>query len=329
MRLAPGVRLNISKKSVSLSLGKRGVGINIGPRGVYGRVGLPGTGLSYRERLDRPRTSTAATDGRAQHEQQIAELKQQLADFEQEQQALLLPHLATPAPALATMPPLPPQPFSQPRPIAPEADADQTEYRLAMGRWRAAKANHETAQQTQRQLHAKVQHGEPAAMEQQLESALARIEWPRETLIDFQFVADTLYLDVDLPEIEDMPQETLVLRQREAELVTQPKTATAVRKDYMQHVHSIALRIVGEAFGVLPTLRRVVISGYSQRRSRATGAIEDEYLYSARIERNDWQRIDFTQLSKIDPVAALDRFELRRKMSATGVFQPIAPFVAD
>jgi len=52
LRLLPGVRLNISKTGTSVSVGGRGATANFSKRGVYGTVGLPGTGISVRERLD-------------------------------------------------------------------------------------------------------------------------------------------------------------------------------------------------------------------------------------------------------------------------------------
>ena len=45
--------MNFGKKSASVSLGKRGRSLTVGPRGVYGNVGFPGSGLSYRARLDK------------------------------------------------------------------------------------------------------------------------------------------------------------------------------------------------------------------------------------------------------------------------------------
>lgn len=54
IKIFPGLRVNLSKTGASLSVGGRGASVNIGPRGTYGNVGLPGTGLSYRERLDTP-----------------------------------------------------------------------------------------------------------------------------------------------------------------------------------------------------------------------------------------------------------------------------------
>src|ERR1035441_4144495 len=50
--IMPGFKLNLSKSGASISAGVRGAHINFGPRGIYGSAGIPGTGLSYRQRLD-------------------------------------------------------------------------------------------------------------------------------------------------------------------------------------------------------------------------------------------------------------------------------------
>ncbi len=52
--LLPGLRLNFGLNGISATVGARGASVNFGKRGVYGNLGLPGTGLSYRTRLDRP-----------------------------------------------------------------------------------------------------------------------------------------------------------------------------------------------------------------------------------------------------------------------------------
>jgi len=54
INLMPGLKLNLSKSGVSLSTGVRGAHLNLGARGLYGTVGIPGTGLSYRQWLDAP-----------------------------------------------------------------------------------------------------------------------------------------------------------------------------------------------------------------------------------------------------------------------------------
>lgn len=56
IKLFPGVRWNIGKKSTSLSFGGRGASYTVGTSGSRTTVGIPGTGLSYTEtsRSSRP-----------------------------------------------------------------------------------------------------------------------------------------------------------------------------------------------------------------------------------------------------------------------------------
>ena len=54
IRLFKGLTLNLSKTGASVSLGGRGARINFRGDKVTGMVGVPGTGLSYREPLDKP-----------------------------------------------------------------------------------------------------------------------------------------------------------------------------------------------------------------------------------------------------------------------------------
>ena len=54
IRLFKGVTLNLSKTGASVSLGGRGASVNLRGDKVTGNVGIPGTGISYRERLDKP-----------------------------------------------------------------------------------------------------------------------------------------------------------------------------------------------------------------------------------------------------------------------------------
>ncbi|UDL03742.1 DUF4236 domain-containing protein [Marinobacter sp. CA1] len=53
LKVAPGIRLNVSKGGVGLSAGPRGASVSMGRRGVYGNMGVPGTGLSFRENLNK------------------------------------------------------------------------------------------------------------------------------------------------------------------------------------------------------------------------------------------------------------------------------------
>ena len=47
IRVAPGLRVNLSKSGASVSIGRRGAWYTIGPRGQRMTVGAPGTGLFW------------------------------------------------------------------------------------------------------------------------------------------------------------------------------------------------------------------------------------------------------------------------------------------
>ena len=49
IRIAPGLRVNLSKSGASVSIGRRGAWYTIGPRGQRMTVGAPGTGLFWTE----------------------------------------------------------------------------------------------------------------------------------------------------------------------------------------------------------------------------------------------------------------------------------------
>jgi hypothetical protein len=71
--IIPGVRLNFSRSGLSTSIGPRGASMTIGPRGVYTNVGIPGTGISYRERVGGGNTGVRSTSRAARRAQREAE----------------------------------------------------------------------------------------------------------------------------------------------------------------------------------------------------------------------------------------------------------------
>ena len=112
-----------------------------------------------------------------------------------------------------------------------------------------------------------------------------------------------MFLDVDLPEIADLPNQSASLGADQQRLKIQAKLARQLRGEYARHVHAIVLRLVGLVFALLPEMKEVVVSGYSQRLNAATGHVDDDYLLS----------VLFTQA------------QLVRKMTAPGMFSAIKP----
>ncbi len=51
MKIAPGVRLNLTKKGISARIGPRGAGITTGTSGTTVSAGIPGTGLHASKKI--------------------------------------------------------------------------------------------------------------------------------------------------------------------------------------------------------------------------------------------------------------------------------------
>ena len=56
--ILPGLSLNFGKRGTSVTVGKRGASMTFGKNGTYANVGIPGTGISYREKLGQPSSTT-------------------------------------------------------------------------------------------------------------------------------------------------------------------------------------------------------------------------------------------------------------------------------
>ncbi len=438
IRIAPGIRLNLGKNGVSVSAGVKGATITAGSNGVYGNLGLPGTGLSYRTRLNKSASQRKRAEqeekrqNRRERQQTALEVNQDFAELmlalddkgtllinacsgqpipaeehrklllnynaeihewleEQKDQIngdidlLLNPHLDILTPDTTSLrhqvdpftelqpkqPDFERIPLEPQKPVKPEftwkdsliigrknkrlqawqADVDAWQlahqawqvkakaleqaqaaplqaYREALKAWRARKEAHDTEQRKLAATFADRLSTDTQVMTEVLKAELNALDWARETLIDFE-LDDTgryLKLDVDLPEIETFPTQEARQGLRDLRLVITEKSPTQVRREYARHIHGVMLRIISTAFHTLPSLEALVIAGYSQRINPATGHIQDDYLFSAKVLRTVFAGINFHNLKEVDPVIALERFELIRDMSKSGIFRPIEPF---
>ena len=427
VKIAPGVRLNMSKSGPSLSVGGRGATANFSKRGTRTTVGIPGTGLSYtssshsanrtsqrrleREERQRQRAEALARvrvniddsgvltclDGGGlplkgrelsmMWEQQGAAISTLLKDaadqINGDVDLLSNIHLDAPYPsptrllAVEEFPETEPKrPSSTKRPPEPtvrfpdqpgfvsrlfggngryqlKVSQLEEEHARAIDAWRAQcaavdaddarsiaswKTEHAAWVERRdafscRSKNADTEHRAKLAVDADysadiLTKAVQSLEWPRETLISFQLdlSGETVWLDVDLPEIEDLPQRVATMAASGKKLNVKAKPQKSLRMEYAYHVHGIALRIAATVAAVLPWTETINLSGFSQRLNKATGVIDDDYLYSVAFTRVGLERIDFKALEAVDPIEAMAAFEHRRKMTATGVIKAIQPF---
>lgn len=439
--LAPGIRMNLSMSGISWSVGPRGASVSLGKRGTFANVGLPGSGLSYRTRLDgdgpqgrssvRASVDAAVARGaeRARRETELAgqvieaeievratgevevispdgsplagkaktafweqrgtEVSQLLADHvlvsDAESKAVVDVYLDTPPPVFSVR--FDPNPFAEATPALPtrrkarqapvmqmppelsllerlsgsarqrreqmvaeaslahghdmaawlqEADAAACANRdadnahaLALEAWTKKKVAHDQEQNYFSVNFEKLLRTHAGFMEQAFDDVLSAINWPRETLVSYQIdqMNDAISVDIDLPEIADMPSTQARLSVNGRRLLMKKVPKSEIERDYVRHVHGVILRVAGCAFATLPALKCVTISGYTQRVD-SRGVKSDLYVLSSRIERARLARLDFDRLAQLDPVSAFDHFDTRRRLSGSGGMQSIEPFGA-
>lgn len=272
-------------------------------------------------------------------------LEQQCSELNAGAEAIARVHFKTPAPDDTAR--YESMPFGVPRPepfvpkslgvlgwllsgrrarIRAENEVGHQAWADSLKQWEADRKRHEQDEAHRRRAIEDGLRSDQAVMENALEERLASLEWPRETIVSFELNdSGQSFLDIDLPEVEDMPDKTASVASRGLKVNIKNKSATQVRKDYMYFIHAILFRVIGETFATLPVLQELVASGYSQRPDPATGNMRDDYLISTRVARTEWEAINFRNLEAVDVVEAFDQFELRRKMTKTGVFKPVEP----
>lgn len=276
----PGVRLNFSKGGVSLSIGPRGASITLGKRGVYGNVGLSGTGLSYRTRLDSPArrkgdgspslegTSAMLGDSFREPASEYALARQW---FENALRDLLRTRErgAIDWEARARW-------LEEPAPD-PDEDPDAfEEYARRVSQARFAK---------------RMVAGDRAAWEEVIREEIVNEELP----VDFAFSSwvdedsGEIRIDVELPPPEIVePLELPVMKAREL---------------YEDVSCAMLLRFTHEIYRVIPEADDVYISGYRPGRDPATGQPVREVYLRLATDRDNFSQIN---LDHVDPSKAFE-----------------------
>ncbi|KIN15233.1 MULTISPECIES: DUF4236 domain-containing protein [Halomonadaceae] len=395
IRIAPGISLNLSKSGIGASIGPRGAKLNVSSRGVYGNVGLPGTGLAYREKLNkrggRSTQAGAPSPGKALEQQLKAggsavvcvrvqedgefvitdddgqpydetelrvlrkyagegmrDMLQQACDrLNADLSALATVHCDTlsprdkpafqsrafPEPEPQRNPLLQPTLWSRIWPPARRRLEEQNErraeqYTRAFSEWEEAARAFNEQERQRREQETELVLTNLDAMANILEEHLGEIPWPRETSVSFDLGDDasTIAIDIELPEEDAFPDVEYTLAAKQPKVSVKKIAATRRRMLYRDYAHGVAMRVLGEIYHRLPTVQVALISAYVPTLDTGTGQPTENYLYSVLVTKSQWREINFKALANIEPPATLERFELRRKMTKTGVFKAIEPF---
>lgn len=153
------------------------------------------------------------------------------------------------------------------------------------------------------------------------ETILNEIKIEPEFHIDFEYDEEEkiFYIDLDLPEIEDIPKEIATIL-GSGKISVKNKTDKLLKEDYAKCVSSIALLIAGITFMSSVGIKFVNISAYTQRLNKQDGNVNDDYIFTVEFEREKFSSLNY---KNIDPIESFKNFNNKMNLSNSFEFKKI------
>lgn len=154
-----------------------------------------------------------------------------------------------------------------------------------------------------------------------IDSFIGDLQLPVEIFVSYDFKDGCLLVDLDLPEIENLPNVEYTVGAK-GTIKEKNKTQATLKKDYVQVVFGLAVFLTSNLFNQSLLIDKILLSAYTQRRDK-NGEIDNEYIYSIKFNRADLQGINLTS---VNPVSFCQRFENRCNITNSDVMKKIVPF---
>jgi hypothetical protein len=168
----------------------------------------------------------------------------------------------------------------------------------------------------------RVRVGDPDTVETALAETLSDVDFPFETDCAVAVTdAETAYVLLDLPEIEDVIPETRPKALKDGRVKQVKRTKAERFADYAQLAAGLAVLLARTAFSAGPTLQTVHVAAYTQRRHRSSGTLRDDFVYEVRFSRQEVAAVD---QDDVDPLELISRAQSRISVASSGELKKIA-----
>lgn len=305
IKLGNLIKLNISKSGISATVGKKGASINLGSKGTYLNLsptvaGIKGTGVSYRQKITGGYGSLInkvvdkvqnKNDEKAPIENNIQEKDTDVSIIDKYKQDL-------------------------------EANINIHKYAdNVLSKEELEKRINDFDNESSKEIYLQVLNGDEEIIESLVGAFLDNLDLNYEVKANYELEDHTLYVDLDLPEIENFKDEEPVLNKNE--IAYKKKSQVELKEEYAKTIISLAIYLASNFFNITSYIDEIIMSGFTTRRNNV-GDLEDDYLYSVKFLRETFEKTD---LSKIDKAYDyLLNFENRINMSTTYQFKSIKPY---
>ena len=362
LSIGKGIGLSLSQSGPRISIGGKGHNISFGATGTYLNLGIPGTGLSYRTKLGggkkkttanktsaRKTTSSKTTSSKTTATQQAYKYEVRLDEQGNPVVYNMLGSVITSEDALRVIrasakykeqvQSLKAQFKAQQEAYAEEQNAarqafvtihelspyvpNENDYLDFLDSFEPGQEGEEHAQKLD--VIRRLIEGDRDLIEQAIEDWLGSLELPVEFAVDYEYRRGDVWIDLDLPEIEDIPSTELYVR-ASGELGEKARTKAAIQADYAQCIFGLSIFIAAGVFSVSPAVKNVILSGYTQRRDQKTGELCNDYIITVKYPREAFEGVDFTGA---DPERFFNGFQSRCLLTKTKIFKVIKPYEVD
>ena len=339
IKICKGVKVNLSKSGLSLSLGGKGYTCNLSNRGVRHTLGLPGTGLSYS-------TSSKDLNPFNKNKKEINKVSSKSSyGFKVSNGGIVNivdenGNVVTDGPIIKKIKSTDEyKKFVAGLDMQKEEKVDEKvlnskeendEFINIVSKSVIVRSkedyeeeiNDDNLTKEEREFLIDKKNGEEEAICDEFDAFIGEIELPIEININYDWYYNLrkMSLDVDMPEIEDLPKSILI--KTDSGIKEKRKTQTELKEEYLRVVFGIALFLSSHVFNLSPSIEEIVISAYTQRRNKIGDEI-DVYIYSIIFNRKQFEHID---VSKVEPVKFCLDSKSRINISSTGLLKEIVPF---
>lgn len=153
-----------------------------------------------------------------------------------------------------------------------------------------------------------------------IDDSMKNLNVPFDFSVDFELKDEYIYIDLDLPEIEDMPEEK-IQEMKSGVVKLKNKTKKEIKQDYYDCVLGLGILVAHKIFMNCFGIVGIIISGYTQREKKLETI--DEYIYSIKFERNKFKNHNFNLIGPKYMLAFFDNIiDIKSDMS----LKKIEPF---
>ena len=308
IKLGNFLRVNFSKNGPSLTIGKKGASINIGGKGTYlnlspSAVGVKGTGVSYRTKIaggvkksnkKKKSDETAASSLKNTSNKETYEVVEETLDTSViEEYAKNL-----------------------------EAETNLHKYTdNVMSKEEFNEYIESLQSEASKEIYQLSADGDEDTVENLVSTFMNNLELAYEARVNYELEGNILYVDLDLPEIEDLIDEYPVVSKNK--IAYKKKTSSMLKEEYARLVMSVGVFLSANFFNLSSYIDEVVMSGFTTARDN-NGDLVDQYLYSVRYTREVFEKTDLSELD--DLYQFILQFDNRINFSSSNTFKPIKPY---